>query len=70
MFYCQRISGDVNFSIDEWNEQFKLCIKLGIPFPDDPEPCENQCFECLEIVAKTREKNKLIFEKQKNDWIN
>ena len=69
MFYCQRISGDVDFSIDEWNKQFKICNGLGIDFPDDPEPCKTQCFECLEIVAKTREKNKVIFEKQKKDFI-
>ena len=24
-FYCQKVCGDVNFSIEEWNKAFKYC---------------------------------------------
>lgn len=29
-FYCQKVCGDVNFSIKEWNKAFKYCNDAGI----------------------------------------
>ncbi len=56
-FYCQRVVGDVNFSIKEWNEQFELCNKLNIDMPGDDLPaCKKQCFDCMAIVGKQQKK--------------
>lgn len=64
--YCQKVVGDANFSIDEWNKQFKLCNELGIPFPkEDNTPCKNQCFECASIVGQQRLKTQQLIEKYK-----
>lgn len=65
MFYCQKVVGDANFSITEWNEQFKLCNDLGIDMPPEPEPCTEQCFECLSIVGARRMKTESIILKNK-----
>lgn len=56
-FYCQRVVGDANFSISEWNEQFKICCELEIDMPSDKlDPCENQCFDCMAIVGERQKK--------------
>lgn len=61
MFYCQRLVGDAEFSIDEWNKQFKVCYDLGIDMPsDDLEPCKEQCFVCMAIVGERQLKTKKI----------
>ena len=58
-FYCQKLCGDANFSINEWNRQFEICNAAGIEMPeDDLEGCKEQCFDCLAIVGETRLKNK------------
>lgn len=59
MFYCQRVTGDAEFSIDEWNKQFKICCDLDIDMPSDElEPCDKQCFDCMAIVGATQAKNR------------
>jgi hypothetical protein len=55
-FYCQRLTGDVDFSIEEWNKQNKLCNDMGIEMPPDPPACKDQCFECMAIVGAQRQK--------------
>lgn len=56
-FYCQKLVGDANFSIDEWNKQLKICNDLGIEMPPEPtEGCKEQCFDCLAIVGERRAK--------------
>ena len=64
-FYCQRVCGEVDFSIDEWNRKNKLCNDLNIEgierdriLNPDLFPCEIQCDECINIVLDTQEKNK------------
>lgn len=61
MFYCQKVCGDVNFSIKEWNEAMKYCDGAGIEGIErdkilNPElfPCNEQCFSCMVIVGKRR----------------
>lgn len=65
--YCQKVIGDINFSIEEWNEQFALCNKLGIDCPTNGggEECKEQCFECAAIVGERRLKTQKLIEKQK-----
>lgn len=62
-FYCQNVVGNAEFSIDEWNEQFRLCNELGIEMPLDPDPCKEQCFNCLAIVGKTNIKTQKLIDK-------
>ncbi len=59
MFYCQNIVGDINFSIEEWNKQFKICCDLEIEIPE-AKTCTTQCFECMVIVGERRIKTKLL----------
>jgi len=70
MFYCQKVCGDQDFSIEEWNEANEMCNKLGIEGIErdkilNPElfPCKTQCFDCIVIVGKRRdETNKLLIQ--------
>lgn len=64
MFYCQNVVGDANFSIDEWNKQFELCMELGIEMPRDLSPCKKQCFDCLAIVGERRRKTIEIMKRK------
>jgi hypothetical protein len=58
-FYCQKLVGDANFSIDEWNKQFKICNDLEIEMPPEPtEGCKEQCFDCMAIVGEQRLKTR------------
>lgn len=62
-FYCQKVVGDANFSIDEWNKQYKICNDLGIDMPkEDQEECKEQCFNCLSIVGERRLKTQKLIK--------
>ena len=58
-FYCQNESGDVDFSIDEWNE---IAEKLELTNLTEkgkteilfPEKCKIQCIDCACIVGEQR----------------
>ena len=70
-FYCQKVCGDVNFSIDEWNKAFKYCNDAGIEGIErdkilSPElfPCETQCEACMNIVLDTQIKNRKFREER------
>ena len=72
-FYCQKVCGDANFSIKEWNKALKYCNDAGITGVErdkilSPElfPCKNQCDACINIVLDTQMKNKKLFEKKSN----
>ena len=61
MFYCQKVCGDVDFSIDEWNKALKYCNDAGIEGVErdkilhpDKFPCAEQCFDCMAIVGAQR----------------
>lgn len=65
--YCQKVCGEVGFSIDEWNEAFKYCNDAGIEGIErdkilSPEkfPCTKQCFACMAIVGERRLKTKQL----------
>ncbi len=65
MFYCQKVCGDENFSIEEWNKALAYCNNAGIEGVErdkilHPEkfPCTEQCFTCMAIVGERRLKTK------------
>lgn len=64
-FYCQNVCGDAEFSIAEWNEQFKICNDLNIELPE-AEPCKKQCFDCMANVGDRRIKTKKLLERLKS----
>lgn len=65
-FYCQRMCGDENFSIYEWNETFLALEKTNmterdkdeILFPEVLGTCDKQCFDCMASVGSRRIKTK------------
>ncbi len=64
-FYCQQVSGDANFSIDEWNNVYYAVKDLGLSKEaeekilfESGEHCKEQCFACMAIVGETQLKNK------------
>jgi hypothetical protein len=60
-FYCQRVVGDSDFSIKEWNEQLKLCRELNIKMPwDNLQPCSKQCANCIALVEKQQIKTRSL----------
>ena len=65
MFYCQKVCGNKDFSINEWNKAFEYCNDMGVEGEQrdrilNPElfPCDKQCFDCIAVVGETRIKNK------------
>lgn len=64
--YCQKVTGDNDFDIDEWNKAYNECIELGIPFPkEDTTECKNQCKDCAEIVLARQKLTQQLINKQK-----
>lgn len=70
-FYCKKVCGDPNFSIDDWNRLNKFCNDAGIEGIERDKllhtalfPCKVQCDECINIVLDTRKKNAEIRAKQ------
>lgn len=70
-FYCQKLCGEVGFSIDEWNkarEEYKTLTPDGQQYMDEADDsgviCQTQCEACKKIVLHTRVKNKAIREIQ------
>ena len=64
-FYCKKVCGDPDFSIDEWNEAFDYCEKAGIDgverdriLSPDLFPCTEQCESCINTVLDTQIANK------------
>lgn len=59
-FYCQNLTGDVNFSIEEWNKAFDEVKDMSSEIQrlvlGDPPACEEQCFACMAIVGEQRKK--------------
>ena len=65
-FYCKRICGDPNFSIDEWNKRFELGIKMGLSniemdkLLNETGRCKEQCIDCTCIVEEQRMKTERL----------
>lgn len=60
-FYCQNLTGDVDFSIDEWNKTYNNIKDAGLSKTEEQyilfgsgEGCKEQCFACMTIVAQRR----------------
>lgn len=70
-FYCQNLCGDIDFSIDEWNEAFKYCNDNNLSEEETkkilrPGGCKEQCFACMAIVGERRNKTNSIVLKDKS----
>ena len=66
-FYCKRVCGNPEFSIDEWNEAHQYCIDAGLSEHESNKiihtelfPCETQCEDCINTVLDTQIKNKKL----------
>lgn len=69
MFYCQKLCGSDDFSIDDWNEAFEYCEKENIQGIErdkilNPElfPCEKQCFDCNANVGERQLRTKELLK--------
>ncbi len=67
MKYCQKVNGEVGFSIDDWNETYKALELTNLSEAEkdailDPPECENQCFDCMAIVGARRLRTKEIIK--------
>lgn len=70
-FYCKKVCGDPDFSIEEWNKAFRYCEDAGIEgeardkiLHPEKFPCEVQCESCMNTVLDTQIKNKKLREKR------
>ena len=58
-FYCKKVCGDPDFSIDQYNQDNKVLTDDQMTEKYHERPmCESQCFDCMAIVGKTRIKNR------------
>lgn len=64
-FYCMKVCGDSDFSIEEWNTALKYCNDAGIEGVErdkilNPEffPCKKQCSDCINEVLDRQLKTK------------
>ena len=72
-FYCQRMCGDENFSIDEWNQTYSDLEKTNLSKKEKTEillpevlgTCDKQCFDCMASVGSRRLKTQALIDKQK-----
>ncbi len=71
-FYCQKVCGVIDSTIEEWNEAFRYCNEAGLSEEESnkilmPEyyPCEKQCEDCACIVGEQRIKTQELIKKLK-----
>lgn len=66
--YCQKVCGEIDFSINEWNETSKA-LDLTDMSEDEkneilfPPACKSQCFDCMAIVGARRKETRDLVEK-------
>lgn len=73
-FYCQRMCGDENFCIEEWNKVFHELEKTNmsekekdaILMPETLGHCDTQCFDCLASVGSRRIETKKLIKNQQS----
>jgi hypothetical protein len=70
-FYCQKLVGDAEFNIAEWNEQYKQVLEMGLSDAEqdkllfgERECCKEQCFKCLAIVGERRKRTAELLNQQ------
>lgn len=68
-FYCQQLTGDVDFSIDEWNQTYNSIKDAGLTEAEENyilfgsrEGCREQCFACMAIVGQRRLATKKLMD--------
>lgn len=66
-FYCQNLTGDVNFSIEGWNATYESIKGAGLTEAEENyilfgsgEGCKEQCFACMAIVGERRNATKKL----------
>ena len=69
-FYCQIKCVSPTFSIDEWDKSYKEIESMPISEAEKkkllfPEPCKEQCFDCISIVGERRLKTQKLMKGQK-----
>jgi hypothetical protein len=64
-FYCQHLTEEVGFSIEEWNKTYNEIKDLGLSEKEEQyilfgpqEGCKEQCAACMAIVGEIRLKTK------------
>ena len=58
-FYCKKVCGNPDFSIDLYNEDNKILTDDQMTEKyHERSMCESQCFDCMAIVGETRIKNR------------
>lgn len=65
--YCQKVCGEIDFSIDEWNETSKALNLTNMTEREKnnilfPPACDTQCFDCMAIVGARRIKTKKLIQ--------
>ncbi len=65
--YCQKVNGDVDFSINEWNTQYGALELSNLSETEKekilhPPECKNQCFDCMAIIGARRLRTKEIIK--------
>lgn len=69
-FYCQKSCGEVGFYIKEWNKNYKEINAMDISEEEKrklihPDPCKEQCFNCMAIVGERRLKTQTLINNKK-----
>ena len=53
-FYCQKVCGEVDFSIDEWNKAYKYCDDAGIEGIERDKILSPELFPCIRLHKSGR----------------
>ncbi|WP_282638109.1 hypothetical protein [Sphingobacterium thalpophilum] len=66
-FYCQKICGEEDFSIEEWTKVSQELDKTNLSEKDKqdilfPAKCGKQCFDCMAIVGERQTKTKQLLK--------
>ncbi len=66
-FYCQKICGEEDFSIDELNKVSQDLDKTNLTEKEKqdilfPPKCSKQCFDCLALVGERQMKTKQLLK--------
>lgn len=67
--YCQKVCGEVEFSIDDWNNESAALDLTNLSEEEKneilfPSVCEKQCFDCMAIVGSRRIRTKQFITKE------
>lgn len=62
-YYCQKKSGAIDFSIDDWNDAYNYCVENESSEVEmskilEGSKCKSQCFDCMAVVGDRQERTK------------